>query len=121
MRKFMVIAIPILSLLLFIAIMISARYLKMPIGSENSVPDSIEEIIDIIKNEQWEEAETKAKELRDNWERIVKRIQFGAEHEEISQLNINLARLEGAIIAQDQSNAIIELKEAFENWNRIGE
>jgi len=46
MRKFMVIAIPVVSLLIFIAIMLSGDLLKKPLGDDDNIPEAIDELIE---------------------------------------------------------------------------
>ena len=54
MRKFLVIAIPIVALGLFICIMLSGSFLKKPFGQEEDIEQSIERIKVNINNEKWE-------------------------------------------------------------------
>lgn len=121
MRKFMVIAIPLFALLLFIGIMLSGDFLKRPLGSDDDIPKSIQELLQTIQEEKWDEAGIKAKELHDRWTRIVDRVQFSSERDEINYFSMSLARLEGAILVKDKANAVMELKEAYEHWDQLGQ
>lgn len=120
MRKFMVLAIPIVTLTLFILIMLSGDFLKRPLTGNDDIPKAIEGIIEDINNERWEDAGRKTEDLGNSWKRIVRRIQFSSERDEINFFSVNIARLRGAIMAKDKSHALIILKEAYEHWDGLG-
>lgn len=119
MRKFLVLAIPIVTLALFIAIMLSSTYLKGPLTKDDNIPQVIEGIMDNVNNENWKEVEKDTRQLEGTWNKVTKRIQFSAERDEINFFNANIARLRGAIMAQDKSDALIELNEAYQHWKDI--
>lgn len=120
MRKFLVIMIPIVTVILFIAIMNSDKVLKQPLGQHDNVPLSIQLVLKDVENEKWYEANIKVDGLSRSWNKVLKRIQFSAEKDEINELNMNIARLRGAISSKDRSAAIIELSEVHENWENLG-
>lgn len=120
MRRFIVIAIPIGTLALFIFVMLSSRILKMPLGKEDNIPKQIQIIQDHVKNERWEEVDKEAQKLNEIWNNIVTRVQFSAERDEINSFNVCLARLNGAITAKDKTSALLEINEALEHWKNIG-
>jgi hypothetical protein len=120
MRKFLVISIPIVTLILFIIIMLSDNYLKNPISNGDNIPLTIEEIRQEIEKDNWEESIKKTDNLSNAWDKVVKRIQFSAEKDEIDGFYMNLSRLRGAIAAMDKSNAFMELNEAYEHWGNLG-
>lgn len=120
MRKFLVIAIPIITIALFILIMLSGNFLKRPLGKDDNIPESIQMIIKDIESEKWEEAEKKTTQLTTTWEKVVDRVQFSSERDEINALNVNIARLHGAIWAKDKSSSLTELCEAYEHWDQLG-
>lgn len=120
MRRFMVIAIPIVTLIVFILIMLSGSILKSPLGQNDDVPKVISEITKEIKNERWEEVSKKTEELDELWRKIVNRVQFSSERDEINYFSMNIARLRGAIMAKDKGNALVEINEAYEHWDELG-
>lgn len=120
MRKFIIRAIPIAALIIFVLIMISANFLKKPLGKDDDIPNSIQLILKDVGNENWDEASKKTDQLEKAWKKIVKRVQFSAERDELNDFDINLARLRGAIMVKDKSNASLELNEAYEHWDNIG-
>ncbi|HHU48722.1 MAG: DUF4363 family protein [Caldicoprobacterales bacterium] len=120
MRRFLVMAIPVATLVLFITIMLSGNYLKQPLGTEDNVPEAIEGIIKNVMQDNWGEVETETENLEAAWKKVVGRIQFSLERDEINYFTTNLARLQGAILARDKSSALIELKEAYNHWENLG-
>lgn len=120
MRRLLVVALPLVSLLLFIFIMLSGHLLKLPMGQNDNVPQLIESVSEHILADQWEEAQKEAEALELAWQTVIKRIQFSSERDEINFINTNLARLKGAMKLKDKSNAIMELSEALEHWNNLG-
>lgn len=120
MRKFLVIAIPIVTLTVFILVMLSGDFLKRPLGKDDNIPDSIQLIINDVELEKWAEAEKKADKLSTAWKKVVNRVQFSSERDEINALNVNIARLHGAIWARDKSSSLEELCEAYEHWDELG-
>jgi len=116
----MVISIPIFAIAIFIFIMQNGSFLKYSLGEGEDIPQIIEEIIQNISKDHWEEANNKTNELKKTWNKIVSRIQFSSERDEINSFTASIARLEGAILAQDKSSAFMELKEALEHWRNLG-
>ena len=120
MKKFLAKGIPIITLVIFILIMLSGNYFKKPIGKDDDMVGFIEVIIEDVNNENWEEADKSREKLEETWSKIVKRIQFSSERSEINELNANLARLKGAIMAKDKGLALVELNAAYEHWKGLG-
>ena len=120
MRKFIVIAIPIAALVLFVCIMISGSFLKKPFGKNDDVAQTIEKIMKDVNNEAWDEAVVEVDELDSAWRKVIKRIQFSEERDEINFLTSNIVRLRGAVAAKDKSDALMELNDAYNHWNELG-
>lgn len=120
MRKFMIIAIPIATLVLFILIMLSGDILKQPLVGGDNVPQSIETVVYAISHENWEAADEATENLNRVWDKVVTRVQFSAERNEIDDLTINIARLRGSIQAKDKASGLMELSEAYEHWENLG-
>lgn len=120
MRRFLVIAIPIAALVFFVCIMLSGSFLKKPFGKNDDVVQEIENLTEDVYNESWEEASRKVEDLDLAWKTVLKRIQFSSERDEINDITSNIARLRGAVLAQDKSNSLIELKDAYQHWNELG-
>ena len=120
MRKFLVISIPIASLIFFVLIMLSGSVLKKSFGKNDNIPESIQLITQDIELENWESANEKTENLSNSWKKIVKRIQFSSERDEMNSFDTSLARLRGAIMAKDKSGSLMELNEAYEHWEGLG-
>ena len=120
MRKFMVIALPIVTLVLFVMIMLSSNILKQPLVGDDNVPQSIETVVQDINHENWEAANQNTDNLNRVWDKVVNRVQFSAERNEINDLSMNIARLRGAIQAKDKATGLTELSEAYEHWQNLG-
>ena|SRR5665648_29919 len=121
MRKFMVIAIPIVTLVLFVMIMLSSNILKQPLVGDDNVPQSIETVVQDINHENWEAANQNTDNLNRVWDKVVNRVQFSAERNELDDLSMSIARLKGAIQAQDKPTGLTELSEAYEHWKNLGD
>ncbi|HHV08732.1 MAG TPA: DUF4363 family protein [Clostridiales bacterium] len=120
MRKFMVAAIPVAALVLFVCIMISGSFFKKPFGKNDDVAQMIETIMEDVNNEAWDEAVAEVDELDSAWRKVIKRIQFSEERDEINFLTSNVARLRGAVSAKDKSDALMELNDAYSHWKELG-
>lgn len=120
MRKFLVIAIPTLSLILFSLIMLSGGILKKTSVNGMNIPETIQLAVDDIKSENWNAANEKSENLSNTWDKVVKRIQYSSERDEINSFNTSIAHLKGAIAAQDKSASLMALNEAYEHWDGVG-
>ncbi len=107
--------IPIVIIMVFLIIMHSATLFK---GQD--VGRQIDELKSEVTQEHWISAEAKLSSLDQDWQETIKRIQFGAEREDLNQLNRNIARLKGLIQAEDKNGALAELAEAKYHWSEIG-
>ncbi|GAA0727513.1 DUF4363 family protein [Clostridium malenominatum] len=120
MSKFIQKAIPIIILLVFIVVMLSGNYLKRPLSKEDNLPQAIQIVMKNVSENRWEEASKNTEALGHIWTRIIKRVQYSSERDEINALSTNIARLNGAILSRDKSSALIELSEAHEHWVNLG-
>lgn len=120
MRRFLVIAIPIVTLVFFVMVMLSGNILKQSLVGDDNIPQSIETTIQAVNHENWEAANQNTANLNRVWDRVVTRVQFSSERDEINAFSINIARLRGAIQAKDKSIALTELSEAYEHWKELG-
>lgn len=120
MRKFLVITIPVVTIALFVFIMLSDKISKNPLTNNDNIPFSIAEVKKEIEMNNWREAKIKTDNLSKTWDKVVKRIQFSAEKDEINGFYKNISRLQGAIQAMDKTNAYMELNEAYEHWENLG-
>ncbi len=121
MKKFLNAALPVFILIIFVVVMQSGSFLKRPIGDEEDISRSIFALMEEVQNENWDGAQKRAEKLNETWAKIVKRIQFSSERDEIHSFYAALARLNGAIMAEDKSAALRELNEAYNHYNRLAQ
>ena len=120
MRIFLVRSIPIVTIIIFILIMLSDNFLKHSFNEDDNVVKYIQQIMNDVNIEDWDEANIKLINLNEAWMKVVRRVQFSAERNEINDFDKSIARLRGAILAKDKANALIELSEAYEHWENLG-
>lgn len=120
MRKILTIAIPIVTLALFICVMLSTGILKKPFGEDDDIPQTIEKVIQDINQDNWMEVNMDIEALEKAWNKVIRRIQFSAERDEINDISTSIARLRGAALAEDKVNSLIELNEAYHHWRVLG-
>lgn len=120
MRKFLTVTIPIVTIALFICIMLSGNILKKSFGENDDIPKYIDDMIRDVNNGDWEKAGNEVEGLKKAWEQVIFRVQFSSERDEINDLTTKIARVRGAIEAQDKANALIELHEAYDHWKELG-
>lgn len=120
MRKFLVAFIPIVTILVFIVVMLSGNYLKKTKVVNSSFVELVQLVEQDVNNDKWEEAKSHAEELQEVWDKLINRTQFSSERDEINELNVSLARLQGAIVANNKALAMDGLYEAYEHWDQLG-
>jgi hypothetical protein len=101
--------------------MIGGSFLKKTFGKNDDVAQMIDTMIEDVSKEAWDEASVEIDELDRAWRKVVKRIQFSEERDEINFLTSNIARLHGAVSAKDKSDALMELSDAYNHWKRLGQ
>ncbi len=111
--------IPALVLILFILIMNSGELLKKPFNNEDDVNRTLRKVEENIINEQWQQADKNLDNLQHAWAIVEKRVQFVTEKDALEKMNANLSRLQGTIISQDRTSAIIELSELKLIWEKL--
>lgn len=116
MKKLFSYIVPIIALLFFIAIMLSGNFLKKPKNPSEDVLSFTEIILKNAKDENWSEAEKNVYNLEKAWNKVLPRIQFSVERDEIYNIGLNIARLKGEILSEDKSAILTELYELKENW-----
>src|SRR5665648_358577 len=94
---------------------------NQPLGNDDNIPQSIETVVQDINHENWEAANQNTENLNRVWDKVVTRVQFSAERNELDDLTMNIARLKGAIQAKDKAGGLTELSEAYEHWKNLGD
>ena len=119
MKKFISFAIPIVTLTIFLLIMLGGTYLKKPHKPSEDVIAFVNISIEHTKVENWDKLHKDIANIDSAWKKIIPRIQFSVETDEISGINLNIARLRGSIDSEDKSSTLIELNEIVENWKEL--
>lgn len=112
--------VPIMALLLFLLVMTSDWWLKRPLGQDDDVQLYFQRVRDSVAREDFVQAAAEWEKLRAAWRLVAIRVQFSVERDQLQGLTVSLARLQGAIMAEDQAGALIELAEAEEHWRDLG-
>ncbi|PYE49099.1 DUF4363 family protein [Paenibacillus barcinonensis] len=120
-QSWLLYAIPIVMLLLFIAVMISAPLLKKPLGTQDRLLESIQLLEKHVQVKQWSEAKAQADYAMQAWDRIVNRIQFSVERESIYDILGALARMQGGIAAKDDQAIMEEIYYFYALWDNLGD
>ena len=89
-------------------------------SNNDNVPQAINDLIEAVSNDYWDEADAKLKNLAEAWDKVLIRVQFSSERDEINKINACIARLKGAVMAQDKADALMELHEAYSHWEDLG-
>lgn len=119
MKKLKTYIIPVLILGIFIAIMNSGRLLKKPFSNKDDVYTCIAALQKNILSEDWAKAQVSLKNLKTAWKTVEKRVQFSVERNDLNTIDDNIARIEGSLLVQDKTSAIIELSEIKKNWSEL--
>jgi hypothetical protein len=119
MKKFISYVLPIATLLLFVLLMLGGNYLKKPRNPSEDVIAFVNQSIDHVQTEKWDMLQQDIASIDTAWKKIVPRIQFSVERDEIYNIYLNLARLRGSIASEDKSSTLIELNEIIENWDEL--
>jgi hypothetical protein len=119
MRKLVYYSIPIIVLIVFVLIMNSGGYLKRPRGEEEDLPGLIKIVEEDLLNERWDSVSLNVDRLKNTWQKVIPRVQFSVERDEILAINRGLARIQGFIKARDKAGALAEISEINEHWNDL--
>lgn len=119
MKKFFRYIIPTVALAVFLAIMLSGEYLKRPRNPSEDVMGFAETTLADTALEDWNKVIEDINNLEKAWKKIVPRIQFSVERDEIYNIQINIAHLKGGAVSKDKSAVFKELYELRENWDEL--
>ena len=119
MKKFISYAIPIVTLGLFVLLMLGGNYLKKPHNPSEDVVAFVNLSIEHAKAEKWNMLQQDIVSIHTAWDKIIPRIQFSVERDELYNISLNIARLKGSVDSEDKTSTLIELNEIIENWNEL--
>ena len=112
--------IPALILAIFVVLMNSGTFLKKPLGQIDNVPKYFSLLQASIRQSKWTEAADYLEKMQAAWGKVVPRIQYSEERDEINNFQHSLARMKGYVEARQKAGALAELKEVEETWNDLG-
>lgn len=121
MRRFLVRLIPIAALSLFVLIMLSGTYMKKPRSESENIDKFINNTISYVKSEEWNKASKEADKLELAWNKVLKRVQFSSELDQINYLSESISKAKGGIDAKDRGISLSNLIVFYEKWRTIGE
>jgi len=111
--------IPAVTLAFFVAFMNSGTFLKT-YGLREPVPVYFDSLETLITQEQWMAAAEKARQMEAAWDKVLRRLQFSEERDEINNFRHSLARMKGYIAAEEKGGALAALNELEETWVDLG-
>jgi hypothetical protein len=119
MKRLKYYAFVVLLFAVFILIMNGGDLFKKPLGSGDNFMLYMNRLEDNISTNEWQTASVNYNNLHQAWKKIVPRIQYSVEKDEINAIDVNLARLKICITSRDKTLALIELNEAREHWHDL--
>ena len=119
MNKIIAVIIPIAALLLFVGVMQGACYYLSSHQTRNAMNEYMGLVENDLQAQQWEKASSDLQGLDSIWEKSIPWLQFHAEMVAIDDIKKNMARLRGAIEAQDQPLSLVEISELEEHWENL--
>ena len=107
-------------IIIFIGIMQSGKVFKIMGGEAQDLSRNVKELMEIIKEENWQEAHKKSEEVERVFKQKSKWLQISEERDRLDEIARELARIRGYIYAEDMGGSLSELEEVLENWKEIG-
>jgi len=119
MKKFITYFIPIVTLTIFVLIMLGGNYFKRPRNPSEDIIAFVNLSMKDAKVEHWDKLKQDVDSIDVAWKKIIPRIQFSVERDELYNISLNIASLHGSIASKDKSSTLIELNELVENWDEL--
>lgn len=117
----MLYAIPWSCILLFIGIMLSGSFLKQPFSDKDRLLDTMKSLETSINHLDWEKAEEEVNYIEKAWGKVVFRIQFSVERENMMQVDETISRIKGGVKSQDKNIIMEEIYYFYSLWDHLGE
>ena len=99
--------------------MLSGNYFEKPRNPSEDVITFVNLSIKDAKVENWDKLEQNLASIDFAWKKIIPRIQFSVERDELYNISLNIASLRGSIASKDKTSTLIELNEMVENWDEL--
>lgn len=121
MRKILYYSAISLLLLTFVFILNSGDIAKKPWEKDDNFVLYAARLQKDVAIKDFQRAEADLKQLKKAWSKIVKRIQYSVEKDEINSIYVNLARLTAHIENRDQKSARVEIEEMWNHWHHLNQ
>ena len=108
-------------IIVFIGIMQSGKLIKNMGGEAQDLPRNVKELMDIIKEENWQEADKKSEKVDRIFNQKSQWLQISEERDRLDEIARELARVKGYIYAEEVGGSLAALEAVLENWKEIGE
>lgn len=108
---------PTLIILASASLFASGEYLKAPRGERDNVLMYLDQLEQDLVSENWQAADNTLNTLEIAFGKVVPRVQFTVDQNDIIDFEISLTRLRGAIQAKEKGEALIELFEINYHWH----
>ncbi|GKX29523.1 hypothetical protein SH1V18_20030 [Vallitalea longa] len=105
---------------LFILIMNSGEYLKRPFGNNDDVDLMLQNLEKDIITDNWDKGINDIEELKGAWNKVLKRIQFSVERDNLMGIDLSIARLNGSIRGKNKVESLIGFEELKNYWDNLG-
>lgn len=112
---------PALTLGGFVLLMNGGDFFKRPTRPAEDVARHFPPLQAEIQFRRWTEASADLAKLKAAWGKLVPRIQFFMERDQMNNFQHSYARLSGYIEAHEPAGALAELNELKETWDDLGE
>lgn len=117
--KWIVFGVPVVILAASVLVMTSGGWLKQPLRGDDDVLGLVREMEQLAKGENWEGAWAKSVAANEAWHHVVNRIQFSVEREMILEISGSLAKMQGAVQAEDASAMLQEVYYFYDLWSNL--
>lgn len=109
MRKWTMLAVAVLLLVIFRSRPGLRQFLKQPLGKEDRLLEAVQSIEQHVEKKNWKQAKDKVEYASNAWRRIVNRIQYSVEREYMYDISGILSRIRGGIVAKDDASVMEEV------------
>ena len=113
-------ALPVLMILFFVYVMTTGELKKEPRSDADNISTLIQQLQQELMQEDWLIADQTLNRLEIAFGKVVPRVQYSAGRDDIINLERNLARVRGYVMAQEKAGALSELAEAEYYWHILG-
>ncbi|MBD2844930.1 DUF4363 family protein [Paenibacillus sp. IB182496] len=119
-RSLLLWIVPIAIVLIMVLTMVGGNVLKQPLGQEDRLEARMRQLEQEVQHKQWKEAGKSADYAERAWHKIVNRVQFSVERENILEISGTLARVRGGVVAKDDQAILEELYFFYDLWKNLG-